>query len=182
MDTSDIAIIGIAGALILLTKNPVSDLIKGVESGTTPALKGTGNAIGEIAEGIASPFGALDATFDRARDIISGKEKTNYQAIKGQTTQQILDKGDTIFGLTGEKIVQNIESSARQSMNTTGKAVVVTPIYDKASGTGVSASGFGYSSAFNLGNKGTGTTFTNTKTGSTVKRGVGSFLSNTGFN
>ncbi len=97
------------------------------------------------------------SVFDKIGDGITKTNNNYYPTSTGSTTQEILNQGQTIFGLSGNQIVSNIEKSSRSSRNS-GKSVVITPVYDKTSGIGVDSSGFGYSSAFDLGSRTTSKT------------------------
>ena len=184
MDTEDMLLIGGVAVLVLLTDNPISQTLKGVGKGASDLSQGTASSANEITAGIASPFAFVDTLFDRLSSMVKDGKMIEYAPMKSSTTQEIINKGDTIFGMTGEKIVQNVEASARKSRNEGQKLVVTTPVYDSASGTGVNSAGYGYSSAFDLGAKGTGTgvnTFVNTKTGTTIKRNPEGIFANSGF-
>lgn len=182
----DLLLLGIgAAALILLTKNPISSTISDVGSGVGTAAQGTGSAISEVAQGVSAPFGFVDTIFDTlSKKVKTGSTRTISTA-KGQTTQEILNTGSTIYGMTGAQIVANVEATARAKRNSGQSDVVVSAVYDKSSGTGVNTAGYGYSSMSDLGSKGTGTgikTYVSEKTGTKITRGEGSFLSNVGFN
>jgi len=185
MDTEDMLLIGGVAALVLLTDNPISQTLKGVGKGASDLSQGTASSANEITAGLSSPFAFVDTLFDRLSGMVKEGRTVEYSPMKSSTTQEIINKGDTLFGLTGKQIVENIESGARKSRNEGQKLIIVTPTYDKASGTGVNSAGYGYSSMTDLGAKGTGTgvnTFVNTKTGTTIKRNPDGIFANKGFN
>lgn len=142
------------------TLGGVAEASQGLGSGISTGAGGLGTGIKEIGEGIGSPFAFVDTIFDTLSNKIKNNQNTTLEYPKGQTTQELINAGQTIFGLTGEQIVQNKVSQASKNKSS-GKSSATTPLYDKKSGTGVNAAGFGYSSAFDLGSKGTGTGVSN---------------------
>jgi len=167
--------IGIAAA-VLLTKNPISETASEVGSGIGTAFQGAGSGISEISAGISAPFGFVDSLFGRLTEIVNTRQQPVVTTTTtGQSTQNLISSGQTIFGLSGAQIIQNMA---------TGNPT--TPLYDPVSGTGVNSAGFGYSSATDLGPNGTGTgisqTITNPATGSTVTRAPNSLFAGQGFN
>ena len=134
--------------------------IQGIGEGVADASQGLGNGLGEIGNGIGAPFNLIDTVFDAVSNLIKDNQTKKLPAIPyiTNTTQQIISKGDTIYGQTGQQIVSSIEKQARTIRNTSKfPSVTATPTYDSKSGTGVNSAGFGYSSMNNLGSQGTGT-------------------------
>jgi len=177
MDTDDILIIGAVAAVVLLTDNPLSRLLN--KGGDTVDIANKGAS--EIVGGVGAPFEFVDTLFDKLSTVVKEGKQTTSQPLTGVSTNDYLASQGGVYGMTTQQIVRNIEKTAREQGNT--KAV--TPVYDALTGEGVNGAGYGYSSAFDLGSMGTGTnmkTYTNPSTGSTVKRGAGSFLTNIGFN
>lgn len=125
------------------------------------------------AEAVGSFFDVWDTAFDKLKGAVEGigggAKGVDYTGgSSGMSTQQIIDAGG-VYGLSGQDIVTNIEATARHSRTTSPtKAVAVIPVYDKVSGTGVNAAGYGYSSAFDLGARGTGTGISATTTKNTA--------------
>jgi len=138
----------------------ITDASLGLGAGIADASTGLGAGIGSVGDFVASIFDTSASGYKALGTALTTKKLPAQPYTGGISTQQVINQGG-VYGLSGKDIVVNTIAQSQNIRNTTSaKSVKAPALYDAKSGIGVNSAGYGYSSATNLGSKGTGTGIT----------------------